>query len=85
MENLIGKNVFVRTVTYHYTGRLVSTEGGFLELADAAWVADSGYFSRALSGGSLNEVEPYPGTCFVSTAAVVDLSEWLHELPRSVK
>jgi hypothetical protein len=85
MEKLIGKSVLVRTVTYHYTGRLVSTEGGFLELADAAWIADEGYFSQALTTGSLSEVEPYPGTAFVSTAAVVDLSEWLHELPRSIK
>ena len=42
LADLIGKNVFVRTVTHHYTGHLTGFEqGGFLELDDAAWIADA--------------------------------------------
>lgn len=85
MNALIGKNVFVRAVTHYYTGRLAAIEDGFLHLEDAAWVADTGRFSAALAKGTLNEVEPYPGDCYVSRGAVVDVSPWAHELPRSVK
>lgn len=82
--DLTGKKVFVRTVTHYYTGRLHSAEGGFLRLDDAAWIADTGRFSAALKTGDLSEVEPYPGTCYVAAGAVVDVSEWQHELPRTV-
>jgi hypothetical protein len=85
MEQLVGKNVIVRTVTFHYTGKLVSAGDGWLTLEDAAWIADSGRWGAALASGSLDEVEPYPGTVFVSAGAVVDVSEWRHDLPRSVR
>ena len=82
---LIGKNVLVRAVTLYYTGRLVAIEDGFLVLDGAAWIADTGRFHQALTTGLLNEVEPYPGTCYVSAGAVVDVSEWAHDLPRKQK
>jgi hypothetical protein len=85
ITELTGENVFVRTVTHYYTGKLVTISEGFLQLDDAAWIADTGRFSEALKNGKLNEVEPYPGTCFVSAGAIVDLCHWTHELPRSVK
>jgi len=83
---LVGKAVFVRTVTYHYTGRLVAVESGQLVLEDAAWVGDSGRWHVALRDGTLSEVEPYPaGRVYVNASAVVDVSEWNHSLPRSAK
>jgi hypothetical protein len=82
---LIGKNVLVRAVTLYYTGRLAAIDDGFLLLEEASWVADTGRFHQALTNGTLNEVEPYPGACYVSAGAVVDVSEWLHELPRKQK
>jgi len=85
VNKLIGENVFVRTVTSYYTGRLIAIEDGFLHLEDAAWIADMGRFSAALAKGTLNEVEPYPGDCFVHLGAMVDVSSWLHELPREVR
>lgn len=85
IDDLLGKNVFVRTVTFHHTGRLVAADESFMLLEDAAWVADSGRFSDALKDGSLNEVEPFPGSCLVSRGAVVDVCEWPHELPRVKK
>ena len=84
ITELIGKNVLVRTVTHYYTGKLASCEA-WMKLDDAAWIADTGRFSDALKNGNLNEVEPYPGSCFVSAGAVVDVSEWAHELPRTRK
>ena len=81
---LIGKKVFIRTVTYHYTGLLVRDIAGTYELKDAAWIACSKRFADTLSRGDLDEVEPYPdGTpCYVQKMAVVDMTEWAHDLPR---
>jgi hypothetical protein len=85
LNQLIGRNVFVRTVTHHHTGRLASTNDGFLELADAAWIADDGRFADALATGNLNEVEPFPNTCWVNISAIIDICVWAHPLPRTQK
>jgi len=85
LEQYVGKNVFVRTVTYHHTGRLTAIESGFLVLDDAAWIADSGRWSEALKTGSLSEVEPFPGRVLVSVASIVDICEWGLVLPRDMK
>ena len=85
LDDLLGTNVFVRTVTFHYTGKLVAADDSFLLLDDAAWVADSGQFSTALTTGELSEVEPFPKSCYVSRGAIVDVSPWQHDLPRVKK
>jgi hypothetical protein len=85
IDSYIGKNIFVRTVTHHYTGRLAAADERFLKLEDAAWIADDGRFADALSTGKLNEVEPFPGECLVAVGALLDVCEWEHELPRSQK
>ena len=85
LDKLVGKNVFIRTVTHHFTGRLAAADAHYLELEEAAWIADDGRFTQALANGSLDEVEPYPGTCLVATGALIDVSEWLHALPREQK
>jgi hypothetical protein len=89
LTGLEGKNVLIRTVTHYYTGLLAGQVDGahmsWLQLEDAAWIADTGRFSDALKDGTLSEVEPYPGECFVSAGAVVDVCAWPHELPRAKK
>ena len=78
----VGKNVFIRTVTHYYTGRLVSQGDKFLVLESAAWIADTGRFSDALRTGELNEVEPFPpGPVYISMGAIVDISIWSGVLP----
>lgn len=83
----IGKSYFVRTVTYHYLGRLVSVTDSDLVFADASWVASSGRFHKALAEGVpiLDEVEPYPANVIVSRAVIVDASVWDHDLPGEAK
>jgi len=82
----VGHPVFVRTVTMHYTGKLDRVTDGELVLTDVAWIADSGRFHIALAKGTLNEVEPYPdGAVTVPRGAILDVSRWLHELPREAK
>lgn len=85
MKKLVGCAVFVRGVNNYYTGRLVAIRDGFLELESAAWIADAGRFSEALSHGNLVEVEPYVGTAFISIASVCDVCVWDHPLPREAK
>ena len=79
LDELVGCNVFVRTVTHRHAGRLVAVDSQWLTLDDAAWIADDGV---------LNEVEPWrriPGRCFVAAGSVIDVCEWTHDLPWSAK
>jgi len=80
----VGKSYFIRTVTYHLTGRVERICGGFLVLSSAAWIADSGPFSDALLKGILSEVEPTP-VAFVAIHAITDAFPWLHALPSEQK
>ena len=81
----IGNSVFVRTVTFHYTGRITDMDNESLILEDAAWIADSGRFSIVLKNGDLGEVEPYPDLVYINRATIVDASVWMHDLPQEVK
>jgi hypothetical protein len=84
MEDFIGNKVFIRTVTYHLTGKIEKIVGQFLLLSSAAWIADSGRFMGAIKDGVLNEVEPV-GEAFVSLNAIVDMFPWKHKLPTEQK
>jgi hypothetical protein len=82
--DLIGKNFFFRTVTYHIVGRVVTAfdtnSGTFLRLEDASWVANSGRFMQALRDGDIDEVEPV-GHAFLNLDTVTDFFPWVHDLP----
>lgn len=83
-EQLVGKKIFVRTVTYHLVGKVKKIVGSLVFLSEASWVADSGRFMQAIKEGKLNEVEPL-GDWFFNLATVVDGCEWRHDLPREQK
>ena len=86
LSTFLTKNVFIRTVTHHYTGKALCIKDGFLMLKDCAWIADDGRFSTALSKGVFEEVEPFPdGLVFIGLGAILDISEFMHELPRKQK
>lgn len=80
----VGRKVFIRTVTFHYTGRIVLIERDAVVLQEAAWISEDGRFADALKTGELAEIEPYPDdvTVEVSRGAILDVSEWHHPLPR---
>lgn len=82
----VGKNYFIRTVTHHYTGKLVELHRRELVLINAAWIADDGRFADAMKAEAFNEVEPWPadkrviiGRDTVLDATVID------KLPRNQK
>lgn len=70
----VGENYFVRTVTYHLTGRLDAITDTELVLGDAAWIADSGRFTQAVANSDFSEVEPFPKgePVLVNRAAITD-------------
>jgi len=83
----IDKQYFIRTVTHHYTGRLVSVTESDLVLIDAAWIADDGRFAEAIAKGKHNEVEPYPDglPVIINRGAIIDACEYKANLPRDQK
>ena len=82
----LGKNYFIRTVTHHFTGRLIQVTQQELVLQDAAWIADDGRFSNAIKTGVFGEIEPFPnGNLIVGRGSVIDAFELNAELPRSQK
>jgi len=83
-EDFIGKKIFVRTVTYHFVGKVEKIVGNLLFMSNASWVADSGRFMQAIKEGKLDEVEPI-GDMFLNINSFVDGTEWKHELPTEQK
>jgi len=81
IHELVGSNVFVRTVTMHHVGYLSAFDGANLKLEDASWVADSGRFGEALKTGKLAETERFPNPVIVNWGAGVDVTVWAHPLP----
>lgn len=81
----VGENIIIRTVTYHYTGRLVRVTPGELVLIDVSWIALSQRWSTTLAEGVLNEVEPYPDgeVVIIPRSCVIDVTRWRHALPRT--
>lgn len=77
----------IRTVTHYYTGRLVAVYAQELLLEDAAWIADTGRYHKALETGELSEVEPIKGPVIVGRGAIIDAAKWPNNipLPRVVK
>jgi hypothetical protein len=84
LDDLVGQKLYIRTVTYHMTGKVVKRMGAFIQLEDAAWIADSGRFMNAIKEGTLDEVEPV-GIMWVNLSSVVDFFPWRHELPQEQK
>lgn len=80
-----GDLVFIRAVTNYYTGRVERVFGGFVHLADAAWIPSTGRFADAMASGKFDEVEPYPNGCAVAIGAIVDIAPFGHALPRVQK
>lgn len=82
----VGRNLFIRTVTNFYTGKVISFTKNEITLDKAAWIADTERWADSLATGMLNEIEPYPdGPVVVNRCAFIDYCEWKHELPRIQK
>lgn len=83
----INENYFIRTVTFHYTGKLVEVYDNELVLKNASWIPDDGRFADALKTGNFNEVEPYPceEDVIIGRGAIIDATIFNHVLPHVQK
>jgi len=84
LKDLVGKKLFIRTVTYHFVGKVQKIIGNFLQLSNTSWIADSGRFSDAIKDGfgDSAEIEPI-GDWWVNINSFTDFGEWKHELPNN--
>ena len=82
----LGANYFIRTLTYHYTGRLVDITPLELILENVAWIADSGRFTQALLNCDFSEVEMYPinAKVILGRGCIVDAVQ-INTLPTAQK
>lgn len=81
----VGQNYLIRTVTMILIGKLKAVGHSELLLSDAAWIADTGRFANALKDASLAEIEPFLDDVIVGRGALVDATNWRHDLPREQK
>lgn len=79
------KNVFIKTVTMFYVGRLASENENFIFLEEAAWIADTGRFYNFLKDGKVNEVEPFVDPIAVNKNAIIEITQWNHDLLKKQK
>jgi hypothetical protein len=85
-EKYLGKNVFLRTVTHHYTGNVIEVTNMTMTLNDAAWIADDGRFNEAMKdSANFSEVEPYSNPITINLYSILDITELNGKLPREVK
>ena len=80
----VGQQVFIRTVTYHYTGRVLDVVGGAVVLEKACWIADSGRYSEFIRSGEPEESEQYLNAVWISLATIVDWT-LIAQLPEGTK
>ena len=86
IDELIGKNVFIRTMAHHYTGHAVARDSMFLKLETAAWIADDGRFSESMKDAdNFSEVEPYNKPVAIGLCLIQDIGELSGKLPTKVK
>lgn len=82
----IGQSYFVRTLTYHYTGRIVRVTDKELVLSESAWIPESGRWAECLRTGVVEKCEPTPDDVLAIVPRDGSASyEWKHPLPRSVR
>ncbi|MDE2096415.1 MAG: hypothetical protein KGL39_04155 [Patescibacteria group bacterium] len=75
LESLVGKKVYIRTITFHARGIVSKIEDGWVELTDAECIFDSGSFEAFLRGGKASSAQGIPGTYLVNLGAVTDILE----------
>jgi len=78
----IGKAYLIRTVTHINIGVVKAVGKTEIVLSDCSWIADTGRYHNAIKDGKLNEVEPYTHDVIMGRGAIIDATEWVHDLPR---
>jgi hypothetical protein len=84
-EMYLGKKVFIRSVTHHYTGLVVKVSAMTMLIDKAAWIANDGRFNEAMRDVSkFDEVEMYEKPVSIGLGAILDITE-IEKLPDVTK
>lgn len=87
----VGSNVMIRTVAYHWVGRLVRLTKDWIVLDHASYLGDTGRFSEAVCGeGGVNacekaEIEFVGGPVWINRWSVGDISVVAGPLPTETR
>lgn len=78
----LGKKYFVMTVTYFIVGELVDQDDKFLKFKTVSMVADTGRFTDFLRDGKKEgmEIELFANDVIIAKGAIVNATEWKHDL-----
>lgn len=74
-KHLIGRNIFVRTTIHVNTGILTSVNDKTITLENAAWVANTGYWSKFCNEGWAAEIEPFAQPIIMNRDIVMEYGE----------
>jgi hypothetical protein len=86
LKELVGKDIFIRTVTMFYTGHLEGISGQFMKLSLASWIADTGRLADFMKGEPTSSLEVEPmGDILVNIDSVLDISLLQMSLPLDQK
>ena len=77
--------VFIRTLTYHYIGKVKKENKEEITLDECVWVADSGEFTSAIKKGTLDEVEIIGDGVILMKSNIIDIIPWDHDIPSERK
>jgi hypothetical protein len=67
----VGKNYYIQTVTWAYTGTLIEVTDKELLLTQAALIGDTGPFHKALKSEEFAEVEPLVNDLVIGRYSIV--------------
>ena len=81
----VGRNVFIRTVTHYFTGRVIDTKEGFVILDSPASIPSTGRLYDAIRDCKFDEVEPLPGPHMVNISSITDFCYLAGILPTEQK
>lgn len=81
----IGDNIFIRTVTMYYTGKIINLIGKWIILEECAWISDTGRFHDFIKDGKCNEYEGFIDQVSIPLDSIIDITVWKHNLFRGQK
>ena len=81
----VGDNLFIRTVTLYYIGKVKEILGSWIVLEDATWVADTGRFHDFLKEYKCNEYEGFINDVKIPMDSIIDVTAWNGPLFRGQK
>ena len=80
----VGECYYIRTLIFHYVGRVIECTPLQIVLDEASWVAVDSRYSVSLANGTFDEVEVVPPgslPMIINARLFMDAVRWPHQLP----